>query len=58
MSIKLNLNDNINDWNDEEHYCKILGVSWINFKITYLWYKKLIELGYKNDFITIIDMDD
>ena len=58
MSIKLNLDDNIDQWNKEEDYRKILGVSWINFKISYLWYKKLIDLGYKNDFIPVFDMDD
>ena len=58
MAIKLNLDDNIDQWNKEEDYLKIIGVSWINFKITYLWYKKLIDLGYNNDITPIYDADD
>ena len=58
MAIKLNLDDNIDKWNKQEDYLKIIGVSWINFKITYLWYKKLIDLGYNNDITPIYDADD
>lgn len=58
IHIKLNMENYQYEWNNDTLNHVILGVSWINFKISYLWYKKLIELGYKHNIIEVFDADD
>ena len=41
-------NNNTNTWTKETIDRIIIGGSWPNFKITYLWYNELIKLGYND----------